>query len=54
MASPPETWLIFRQSLQREHLIEDFPSHPSNRPKRLGNGGIESLVVDPEDFADWP
>ena len=50
----PDTWLIFRQSLQREYLIEDFPSHPANRPKRLGNGGIESLVVDPEDFADWP
>lgn len=50
----PETWLILRQSLSKDYLIEDYPSHPANQPKRHGNGGVESLVVNPEDFADWP
>ncbi|MGA9870790.1 MAG: mandelate racemase/muconate lactonizing protein [Rhodococcus sp. (in: high G+C Gram-positive bacteria)] len=50
----PQTWLIFRQSLARDWLVEQFPAHPENQPKRRGNGGIEMTIVNPEDFAEWP
>ncbi|OZE42375.1 mandelate racemase/muconate lactonizing protein [Rhodococcus sp. 05-2254-6] len=50
----PRTWLIFRQSLEPAYLKDRFPSHPENMPKRRGNGGVETVVVDPEDFSEWP
>ncbi|MGV8874429.1 MAG: mandelate racemase/muconate lactonizing protein [Rhodococcus sp. (in: high G+C Gram-positive bacteria)] len=50
----PQTWLIFRQSLEPAWLKEKFPSHPENMPKRRGNSGVETTVVDPEDFSEWP
>lgn len=50
----PDTWLIFRQTLEREWLKAEYPAHPENQPKRRGNGGIDWTVVNPEDFAEWP
>ncbi|MBY4382581.1 mandelate racemase/muconate lactonizing protein [Rhodococcus fascians] len=50
----PRTWLIFRQSLEPAYLKDRFPAHPENMPKRRGNGGVETVVVDPEDFSEWP
>ena len=45
----PQTWLIFRQSLEPADLKERSPSPPENMPKRCRNGGGR-----PEDFAEWP
>ena len=50
----PQTWLIFRLELDRDYLALEFPNHPEHRPKQRGNGGHETTIVDPEDFAAWP
>lgn len=51
----PHTWLIFRLELDRGYLALEFPNHPEHRPKRPGNGGHDTTIVDPpEDFAAWP
>ncbi|MGF0313615.1 hypothetical protein [Rhodococcus sp. IEGM1428] len=50
----PQTWLIIRQTLELAYSKDRFPSHPENMPKRHGNGGVETVVVDPEDFSEWP
>ncbi|RQM32246.1 mandelate racemase/muconate lactonizing protein [Rhodococcus ruber] len=50
----PQTWLIFRLELDRGFLALEFPNHPEHRPKRRGNGGHETTIVVPEEFAAWP
>ncbi|MGW5322538.1 mandelate racemase/muconate lactonizing protein [Rhodococcus pyridinivorans] len=50
----PQTWLIFRLELGRDYLALEFPNHPEHRPKRRGNGGHETTIVEPEEFSAWP